>query len=50
MYYPGQTDVQPSGCMIPIVERGVLTCAILDELISSLPDISLIINQPNKAT
>ena len=40
VYHPGQTDVQPSGWMIPIVERAVLTCAILDKLISSLPDVS----------
>ncbi len=39
-YHPGPTDVQPPGCTIPIIEQGVLTCAILDELISSLPNAS----------
>ncbi len=39
-YYPGPTVVQPSGCTIPIIEQGVLSCAILGELISSRPDAS----------
>ncbi len=39
-YHPGPTDVQPPGCTIPIIDLGVLSCAILDKLISSLPDTS----------
>ena len=39
-YYPGPTDVQPSGSTIPIIEQGVLTYAIPDKLITDLPDVS----------
>lgn len=39
-YHHGPTDVQPSECTIPIIEQGVLTCAIPDELITSLADAS----------
>ena len=40
VYNPGPIDVQPSGCTIPIIGQSVLTCAIPDELITSLPDAS----------
>ena len=40
VYDPGQADVQPSGCTVPIVVRGDLMCMILDKLMYNPPDVT----------